>query len=80
MEDRFGHLLNALSYGAPPHGGIAAGIDRLVAVLAGEPNIREVIPFPKTQTSQDLLTKAPSLVDVQQLQDIGLSINEIVEE
>tara|TARA_Y100000590_G_scaffold77464_1_gene85812 strand:- start:1065 stop:2870 length:1806 start_codon:yes stop_codon:yes gene_type:complete len=80
MEGRFGHLLNALSYGAPPHGGIAAGIDRLVAVLAGEPNIREVIPFPKTQTSQDLLTKAPSLVDVQQLQDIGLSINDIVEE
>ena len=80
MDERFGHLLTALSYGAPPHGGIAAGIDRLVAVLAGEPNIREVIPFPKTQTSQDLLTKAPSAIDNEQLQDIGLSINKIIEE
>ncbi len=80
MDERFGHLLKALSYGAPPHGGIAAGIDRLVAILAGEPNIREVIPFPKTQTSQDLLMKAPSLIDNQQLQDIGLSINKIIQE
>ena len=73
-NDRFGHLLEALDYGAPPHGGFAAGIDRLVAILAKEPNIREVISFPKTQTTQDLLTQSPSRVDDAQLDEIGIKI------
>ncbi|MBI4236779.1 MAG: aspartate--tRNA ligase [Chloroflexi bacterium] len=74
-QERFGHLLEALEFGAPPHGGIAPGIDRTVAILAGEPTIREVIPFPKTQTAQDLMTGAPSLVDPAQLDELHLAIH-----
>ncbi len=73
-RERFGHLLEAFEYGAPPHGGFACGIDRFVAVLAGETSIREVIPFPKTQNAQDLMTSAPSTVDAEQLSELGLGL------
>lgn len=68
----FGHLLEALEYGAPPHGGIAPGIDRIVMILAGEENIREVIPFPKNQSGCDLLFDAPSDVSPEQLDELHI--------
>lgn len=71
---KFGHLLEAFRYGVPPHGGIAFGLDRLVMVLAGEPNIREVIPFPKTSDNRDPLMGAPSVVDKSQLDELHLQI------
>ena len=71
-EDRFGFLLNALKYGAPPHGGIALGIDRWVMLFAGLDNIREVIAFPKTQKAADLMTEAPGGVDKAQLEELFL--------
>jgi aspartyl-tRNA synthetase len=73
-EAQFGHLFAAFEYGAPPHGGIAPGIDRLVMVLAGEPNIREVIPFPKTQSALDLMTDAPAPVSGEQLEELHLKL------
>jgi aspartyl-tRNA synthetase len=73
-EARFGHLLRAFQYGAPPHGGIAPGIDRLVMLLAGETNIREVIAFPKNQSAVDLLFEAPSAVSEAQLRDLHLRV------
>ena len=76
IQERFGHMLEAFEYGVPPHGGFAPGIDRTVMVLAGEPNIREVIPFPKTQSAQDLMMSAPSTVDEQQLIDLNLRLRE----
>lgn len=80
IEERFGHMLEAFEYGVPPHGGFAPGIDRTVMVLAGEPNIREVIPFPKTQSAQDLMMSAPSTVDEQQLIDLNLRLREAAQE
>jgi aspartyl-tRNA synthetase len=71
-EDRFGFLLNALKYGAPPHGGIALGVDRWVMLFAGLDNIREVIAFPKTQKATDLMTEAPGEVDKTQLHELHL--------
>ena len=76
ISERFGHILEAFDYGAPPHGGIAPGIDRLVAMLAGADSLREVIAFPKTQSGSDLLFGAPSAVDAGQLRDLAIRIVE----
>lgn len=71
---KFGFLLNAFRFGAPPHAGFAFGIDRLAALLAGEENIREIIAFPKTQSGSDPLTEAPSAIDPAQLEELGLRL------
>ena len=73
---RFGHMMEAFSYGAPPHGGMAPGIDRTVMLLAGENNIREVIAFPKTAQAVDLMADAPSPVDQKQLDELHLKLSE----
>ncbi|MFA5927134.1 MAG: amino acid--tRNA ligase-related protein, partial [Patescibacteria group bacterium] len=73
-ERRFGHMLDAFEYGAPPHGGIAAGIDRLVALLAGESAIREVIAFPKTGDARDPMMGAPSAISEHQLRDVHIKL------
>lgn len=75
-QERFGFLLDALKYGAPPHGGIALGIDRVVMLFAGLDNIRDCIAFPKTQKAQDMMTEAPNDVEPEQLQDLGIQITE----
>ena len=76
IQEQFGHMLEAFEYGAPPHGGIALGIDRLVMLFADEGNIREVIAFPKTQSAVDLLMNAPSPVEQKQLQELHLRVRE----
>jgi aspartyl-tRNA synthetase len=73
-KSRFGFFLDALEYGTPPHGGIALGLDRIVAILAGEASIREVIAFPKTANALDLMAGAPSTVDAKQLRELHLRI------
>jgi aspartyl-tRNA synthetase len=74
QRKKFGFLLDALAYGAPPHGGIAFGFDRLVAMMAGVDQIRDVIAFPKTQRGQDLLIDTPSAVTEQQLRDLHIRV------
>jgi len=75
IEKDFGHMLKALEFGAPPHGGIAFGMDRLIAILQNEPNIREVIAFPKTGDGRDLMVDAPAEISDEQLKELGIKIN-----
>jgi aspartyl-tRNA synthetase len=74
VDDKFSGMINALSYGAPPHGGIAPGIDRIIMLLANEKNIREVTMFPMNQNAQDLMMNAPSEVNEEQLKELGLAL------
>lgn len=74
IQGRFPALWNAFSYGPPPHGGIAPGVDRMIMLLLDEPNIRQVIAFPLNQKGQDLLMNAPSTVKEKQLQDVHINI------
>ena len=73
-EEKFSGMINALAFGAPPHGGIAPGIDRIIMLLANEKNIREVTLFPMNQNAEDLMMKGPSKVDDSQLKDLGIVI------
>ena len=76
VDEKFSGMINALSYGAPPHGGIAPGIDRIIMLLAGEKNIREVTMFPMNQNAQDLMMRAPSRVNNDQLKELNIKIIE----
>jgi len=75
VDERFSGMINAFQLGAPPHGGIAPGIDRIVMLLANEQNIREVIAFPMNQKAQDLMMGAPAEVTVKQLRELHLKVN-----
>jgi aspartyl-tRNA synthetase len=74
VDEKFSGMINAFKYGAPPHGGSAPGVDRIVMLLADEPNIREVIVFPMNQKAEDLMMGAPSEVSARQLKELGIRI------
>ena len=74
IEARFGFLIDAFKYGAPPHGGMAYGFDRLLMLLDGCDSIRDVIAFPKVQNASELMTNAPDIVDAKQLEELGIAI------
>ena len=76
VEEEFGGMLNAFRFGAPPHGGIAPGIDRIVMLLAGQENLREVVAFPMNQQAEDLLMQAPAPATNAQLRELGLRVVE----
>src|ERR1700734_290829 len=80
QQRKFGHMLEAFKYGAPPHGGFAPGIDRIVMLLMGEPNIREVIAFPKTGEGKDLMMGSPSETDKKKLDELGIKVIESAKE
>ena len=80
VKDRFGYMLNAFKYGAPPHGGIAFGVDRMVTLLAGKKSIRDVIAFPKNQKGQEMMTQSPGIVSESQLNHLHISVVEALEE
>ena len=72
IEEKFGHMMRAFSFGVPPHGGAAIGFDRLMMILLNDPNIREVIAFPKTGDGRDLMTGAPDSVELKQLKELHI--------
>ena len=72
IDEMFGHMIDAMKFGAPPHGGIAWGFDRLMMILENEPNIREVIPFPKTGEGKDLMMNAPGVISDKQKRELGI--------
>src|SRR5438046_7160566 len=74
QQAKFGHLLRAFRLGAPPHGGIALGLDRLVMLICGENSIREVMAFPKNNRGQELMTQSPAEVDARQLRELGITL------
>jgi len=80
IQERFGHLVNAFKYGAPPHGGLAYGLDRLCMLMAGAPSIRDVIAFPKVQNASDLMMSCPDVVDQKQLDDLCIACTKTEEE
>ncbi len=74
INEKFGYLVEAFKYGAPPHGGLAYGLDRFIMLLTGEKSIREVIAFPKNQNAQCMVSEAPGVVDDEQLQELGIKL------
>ena len=75
ITEKFGHMIEAYTFGAPPHGGIGSGIDRIIAILQNEPNIREVIAFPKTGDGRDLMMQAPSEIYPKQLKELHIKVS-----